>query len=87
MKRKILGSALACILLLSLSACSGGVNYNTVEGSLYDPEAFSASNIVQMSEVLENNLRESWDAAGVTPDNLGRGGVGQRLWRARGACR
>lgn len=72
MKRKILGSALACILLLSLSACSGGVNYNTVEGSLYDPEAFSASSIVQMSEILENNILESWYTAGVTPDNFER---------------
>lgn len=72
MKRKILGSALACILLLSLSACSGGVNYNTVEGSLYDPEAFSASSIVQMSEILENNIFESWYTAGVTPDNFER---------------
>ena len=72
MKRKLFTSALACILLLSLSACSGNVDYNTVEGSLYDPDAFSASSIVQMSEILEDNILENWYVNGVTPDNFER---------------
>lgn len=77
MKRKLLITGILTVLLFTLSACSGTVNYNTVEGSLYDENEFSASAILQMSQVLEDNILENWYVSGITPDNFDRSMIDQ----------
>ena len=69
-KRKLLLTGILTVMLFVLSACSGSVNYNTVEGSLYNQEAFSKEAIEQMSLILEKNILESWYVGGITPDNF-----------------
>ena len=58
MKHKIfvLGLILSC--LLGLTACGSEINYNSVEGSRYDPDTFTTDNIKRNVDLIENELFE-----------------------------
>ena len=69
-KKNLLCIGILTVLVLSLTACTGGVNYNTVEGTLYEGRGFTRDDILAMSRILEDNIIEGWYQEGITPDNF-----------------
>ncbi len=70
MKHKILVLGLVMSCLLGLTACGTEVNYNTVEGSRYNPEKFTNKFIEDYAKIFEDQLFENWYLEGVTPENF-----------------
>ena len=69
-KKNLLYIGILTALMLTLSACTGSVNYNTVEGTLYEGRDFTRDDILTMSRILEDNIMEDWYVNGITPDNF-----------------
>ncbi len=70
MKHKIyvLGVMISC--LLGLTACGSETQYNTVDGSRYHPELFTADTIRNYTQYLEDEVFEQWYLTGITPENF-----------------
>jgi len=70
MKHKILVLGLVMSCLLGLTGCGEETNYNTVEGSRYDPNRFTGEFIDHYANIFEDQLFENWYLEGITPDNF-----------------
>ena len=70
MKRKmlVLGVMLSC--LLGLTACGDESAINSVEGTRYSSDIFTASNLRSYAEGIEDSNFELWYLQGITPDNF-----------------
>ena len=70
MKHKILVLGLVMSCLLGLTACGQEINYNTVEGSRYNPDKFNNEFIENYARIFEDQLFEKWYLDEVTPENF-----------------
>ncbi|MBQ3794765.1 MAG: OadG family protein [Butyrivibrio sp.] len=70
MKRKmlVLGVMLSC--LLGLTACGETTKINTVEGSRYSSDMFTAEALRTYAATIEDNNFEYWYINGITPENF-----------------
>lgn len=70
MKRKmlVLGVMLSC--LLGLTACGDEAKINTVEGSRYSSDIFTADTLKSFADSIEDNNFEYWYLQGITPENF-----------------
>ena len=70
MKRKmlVLGVMLSC--LLGLTACGDEAKLNTVEGSRYSSDIFTADTLKSFANSIEDNNFEYWYLQGITPENF-----------------
>ena len=67
-KMLVLGVMLSC--LLGLTACGENTNVNTVEGSRYSSDIFTAEALKTYAATIEDNNFEYWYLQGITPENF-----------------
>ena len=67
-KMLVLGVMLSC--LLGLTACGSDANINTVEGSRYSSDIFTAEALRTYASTIEDNNFEYWYLQGITPENF-----------------
>lgn len=67
-KMLVLGVMLSC--LLGLTACGENTNINTVEGSRYSSDIFTAEALKTYAATIEDNNFEYWYLQGITPENF-----------------
>ena len=70
MKRKMLVLGVMASCLLGLTACGKEATLNSVEGSRYSSDIFTADNLRSYAESIEDNNFEMWYLQGITPDNF-----------------
>lgn len=70
MKRKLLVLGMMLSFLLGLTACGQEINYNSVEGSRYQPDYFNVETLRVYSSNIEDRCFETWFLQGITPDNF-----------------
>ena len=67
-KMLVLGVMLSC--LLGLTACGDNAKINTVEGSRYSSDIFTAEALKTYAATIEDNNFEYWYLQGITPENF-----------------
>ncbi len=67
-KMLVLGVMLSC--LLGLTACGETTQVNTVEGSRYSSDIFTAEALRTYAATIEDNNFEYWYLQGITPENF-----------------
>ncbi|MCR5557388.1 MAG: OadG family protein [Butyrivibrio sp.] len=67
-KMLVLGVMLSC--LLGLTACGENTQINTVEGSRYSSDIFTAEALKTYAATIEDNNFEYWYLQGITPENF-----------------
>ena len=67
-KMLVLGVMLSC--LLGLTACGENTEINTVEGSRYSSDIFTAEALKTYASTIEDNNFEYWYLQGITPENF-----------------